>query len=378
MIGKGQRRAAALATLLALAILALAPAPRAGAFIYWSQGFPIGRANLDGTDALLEWIPLQPNDTCGVAVNSSYLYWSGIGAIGRAKIDGSNPEPYFVPTPNNSCGIAVDGSHIYWNNRTAIGRANLDGSNPEPEFIPNAGGFTAGVAVNGSHIYWGNNGEGYIGRANLDGTGVAPKFIAAPGDPCDVALTPTTLYWSTAPSMWGPSGVFSESLTGGKVTTPKTLINSPAGCGVAANEKYLYWATETPRAIGRANLDGSEADLSFIAGGASAFGLALDSLSAPPFVSLGNLHLNNLLGTARLIVHIGTPGRIRLQGKGVKPAYRHRDSPGTVVLPVIPIGGLKHRLARSGRAKVRLTITFTPLGGTPEPQQRALTLHKRG
>jgi hypothetical protein len=370
--------------LLALGVLlalALAFCSQAGAFIYWSQGFALGRANLDGTASLLEWIPIQPLDACDVAVDGSHIYWSGLGAIGRANLDGTSQEPNFIPALNNSCGIAVDGSHIYWANATAIGRANLDGTGNEPKFIPNTG-YTAGIAVDGSHIYWGNKGLGAIGRANLNGTGVVSNFISAPGDPCDVAVDSSNVYWSNAPSPQGPSGVFSESLLPNRKSEPKKLIGSPTGCGVAVNSNYLYWGTESPRAIGRANLDGSSPDPSFIAGGASPSGLALDSLSAPPFVSLGNVHLNLRRGTAKIVVHatIGgrirlnaIGGRIRLNGKGLVSFARSRSSAATYSLPLRPGSRVKTKLTDTGKAKV----TFTPTGGTPEIEERALTLHKR-
>jgi hypothetical protein len=367
----------ALLALALLVTLGAALAPRAGAFVYWSQGFAIGRANLDASALQVTWIPVQPLDTCGVAVDGSHIYWSGLGAIGRANLDGTNPEPFFLPTPENSCGIAVDGSHIYWANRTAIGRANLDGTGNDPAFIPKAALFISGIAVDGSHIYWGNNGFGAIGRADLNGANVLPSYISAPGDPCAVALDANRVYWSNAQSNSSLSGVYSAPLRG--KTEAQKLINAPAGCGVAVNSQNLYWSTESPRAIGRAGLDGSSPDFAFIAGGASASGIALDSLSAPPLFSLGKAHLKARLGTATLRVNIAVGGRYQLNGKGVRNFARTQSRPGTYVLAVIPVGAKKHKLEETGKAKVRLSVNFRPTGGTPQPElERTLTLRLRG
>jgi hypothetical protein len=358
--------------------LAMGSASQADAFVYWSQGTAIGRANLDGTASLVSWMSLAaPVVTCDVAVDGSHIYWSGEGAIGRANLDGTDPEPNFISAPNNSCGIEVDGSHIYWANRTAIGRANLDGTNPEPDFIPVAGLFTGGIAVDGSHIYWGNDEAGAIGRANLNGTEVLPNFINAPGDPCAVTVGGTDVYWSSGPSPQGPSGVFSQSMTGKRNAAPKKLIDTEAGCGVAVNSKYLYWAAESPRALGRANLDGSSPNPSFISNPVAPSGLALDSLSIPPLIILNKVQLSPKKGIATIIGHVAVAGQVRLSGKGLRTVAQRRSTAGTFSLPVRPGGGVEKTLTNTGKAKVTVKITFTPTRGSPELNERVVTLRKR-
>ncbi len=94
--------AAVLALLAALLGLALAFAPRADAYVYWTapgtpSGPTIGRANLDGT-----------------GMSQSFI--SGVGP---------------------PLAIAVDAGHIYWENHdtNTIGRANLDGTGVNKNFI---------------------------------------------------------------------------------------------------------------------------------------------------------------------------------------------------------------------------------------------------
>ena len=366
-------RRALLLTALLLAF-SIAVAPRAGAFVYWSQGSTIGRANLNGSSVLVPWLTPQPGASCDVAVDSNYVYWIANGWIGRANLNGSNPDPYFISTPNNSCGIAVDANYIYWANRTAIGRANLNGTGNNPAFIPNAALFVGGIDVDNTHIYWGDDERGRIGRANLDGSGVNPSFIRAPGDTCAVDVFGNEIYWATAQSPLGPSGVFRASLTQRKGTK---LIDAPAGCGVAVNSTHLYWAAESPRALGRAKPDGSQADLQFVGSPTSPAGLALDSLSAPQFLKLlRKVKLNLRLGRAQLLAHITLPGSLQVVADNVRAFARNKTSPGTYPLKVIPVAALKRQLEQQGHAKVHVTVIFRPKGGVPQDAERTLTLRQ--
>jgi streptogramin lyase len=149
-----RRAAVALAT---LAVAALALVTRADAFVYWTNGNAIGRANLDGT-----------------GVSQSFI----TGA--------SAPQ-----------GVAVDSGHIYWANFNgqSIGRANLDGTGANQNFIAfNCGTFCsiqpAGLAIDADFIYWTKFNQLSIGRANLDGTGVNQGFATAGAHPVGIAVGP--------------------------------------------------------------------------------------------------------------------------------------------------------------------------------------------
>ncbi|HXS32385.1 MAG TPA: hypothetical protein VN758_01260 [Solirubrobacterales bacterium] len=166
-----------------------------------------------------------------------------LAAIARSNLDGSGKELSFLPTPAK--GIAVNATHIYWANPEAgtIGRAKLDGSNPEPEFITDTGSECGGqivegkpqyIAVDAGHVYWTSApglqvGCGAIGRANLDGSIPEPEFI---------------------PGATNPQGIDTEG-------------------------EFLYWSNSgnenATRTIGRAKLNGSEVEETFIEVGESAF-----------------------------------------------------------------------------------------------------------
>jgi hypothetical protein len=122
---------------------------------------------------------------------------------------------------------------VYWANGDTIARANPNGTGIERGFIVGAGypDGVDGVAVDDAHIYWTN--DTGIGRANLDGTGVDQGFIA---DALD--------------STGGVLGLHGR---------------------VAVDDAHVYWTpalgppgARFPLAIGRANLDGTGVDQSFI------------------------------------------------------------------------------------------------------------------
>ena len=71
--------AAVLALLAALLVLPLALAPRAEAFVYWtnSRRHGIGRANLDGRGVDQRFIDLRPSRRRGAStVDARHIYWT--------------------------------------------------------------------------------------------------------------------------------------------------------------------------------------------------------------------------------------------------------------------------------------------------------------
>jgi hypothetical protein len=118
-----RRRALLLAALLALT---LALASRAEAFVYWADGTStIGRANLDGTGADINFIADAGEAPVGVAVDAAHVYWANqgmlldsvtTGTIGRANLDGTGADNRFITGADDSTrsrsaspsGVAVD------------------------------------------------------------------------------------------------------------------------------------------------------------------------------------------------------------------------------------------------------------------------------
>lgn len=140
--------------------------------IYWTTSAgTIGRANLDGTDAIT--LITGGSGTFGIEVDTNHIYWANnTGTIGRANLDGSGVNQSFISGASGPDDVEVDSAHIYWANagNGTIGRANLDGSGVDQSFISGISGLGA-LEVDSGHIYWSRSG-GTIGQANLNGTGV--------------------------------------------------------------------------------------------------------------------------------------------------------------------------------------------------------------
>lgn len=275
---------------LLTAVVAVALPASAGAYVYWPNDFSgtIGRANLDGSAVNQSLVVGGGGRTVGVAVDGSHIYWAHYakdGTIGRSNLDGSEPEPNFITGADFPIGVAVDGSHVYWANNSGgtIGRADLNGSNVDQSFI--AASTATGVAVDGSHVYWAENLGDKIGRAKLDGSEVEHSFITGVNHPYGVAVDSGHIYWTGE----GDGSIGRANLSG---TEPELNFIAPAPeneeeeeeeeiggesrYGIAVDAGHIYWSNDSGAEIGRADLNGSAVDPSFIFP-ATAFGVAVDS-----------------------------------------------------------------------------------------------------
>ena len=230
---------------------------------------------------------------------------------------------------------------VYWANYDAgtIGRANLDGTGANQSFITGAS-IPVGVAVDGGHVYWANAGTNSIGRANLDGTGANQSFITG--------ASALAGWRSTPPTSTGPTSARARSGAPTWTARAPTRASSPAPatrCGVAVDAGHVYWTNagtghdrarqpgrhgrqpelhhrrqptrrgggrRRPRllgqhvrgTIGRANLDGTGVNQSFITGASSPRGVAVDA---------AHVYWANP-GT-------GTIGRANLDGTGANQSF---------------------------------------------------------
>jgi hypothetical protein len=91
--------------------------------LYWTNGYWIGTANLNGTGVNQRLITKVPYGTGIAAVHSGYMYWAdlnaiggkeiGLGTIGRARLNGTRVNELFIITkpsksPIGLFGLAVD------------------------------------------------------------------------------------------------------------------------------------------------------------------------------------------------------------------------------------------------------------------------------
>jgi streptogramin lyase len=274
---------AAIAVLAGVAV-GLALAPRAEAFIYWTDGSAgtIGRANPDGGGVNQQFIAGAAEFPAGVAAGADHLYWANFaaGTIGRARLDGTHAKLDFIPGCGcDPSGVAVDQSHIYWTNfGGSLSRANLDGSGIEAEFVPLPfDSHPFGVAVDDGHVYWTRSFGNTIDRANLDGSGVELGLIDLNPYGADyVAVSDTHLYWTN-----NIIDTIGRANLDGSGVDQQFIVLSPEShpYGIAVNGSHVYWTDIGATAIGRAGLDGSDLEPQFVdlPIGGLPYGLAVDS-----------------------------------------------------------------------------------------------------
>jgi hypothetical protein len=113
------------------------------------------------------------------------------------------------------------------------------------------------------------------------------------------------------------------------------------------------------------------------------FNAGLDAVSitgpppAPPAPSnlfnFGKLKLNKANGTATLKVNVPGPGTlvsvdVKKKGKRVKRATATATAAGVATLKLNPTGSGKKTLKEKGKLPFKLSVTFTPTGGTAASQ----------
>jgi hypothetical protein len=85
--------------------------------------------------------------------------------------------------------------------------------------------------------------------------------------------------------------------------------------------------------------------------------------------TFGKLRLNKGAGTATLIVKLPGPGKLSLSGKGVGRAKKKAKAAGKTKLRIRPVG------AATGTVTLKVRVTFSPTGGSPNTEKRKVTLH---
>jgi hypothetical protein len=104
----------------------------------------------------------------------------------------------------------------------------------------------------------------------------------------------------------------------------------------------------------------------------------------PNDFTFGKLRRNFHRGTAVLPANVPGPGILSLRGNGVRAqrlggasASKVVAAAGTVRLRIKATGRRLRTLNRTGKSKVRVSVTFTPTGGVPNTQSRRVTLIER-
>ena len=96
--------------------------------------------------------------------------------------------------------------------------------------------------------------------------------------------------------------------------------------------------------------------------------------------TIGSATLNKKKGTATVPVTVPGAGTLAVSGKGVKTRFTAGSATvaaGTSNVVIKPKGNTKKKLNSRGKAKVKLSITYTPTGLSAATQQDKLKLKKK-
>lgn len=195
-----------------------------------------------------------------------------------------------------------------------------------------AGSSAASAVAAEPQLYWTSSNDS-VGRVEVDGDDLDPDFVTGADDPAGPSVTGSHLYWAER----GTDSVARVALDG---RSPElTLVTGASDLqATAVDPGHVYWNTDRPfYAVGRAELDGSNATQSYYGGPADVTSLAKLG-DAVYFASDGDRigwfspsggssHLVPGIGAETIAVtdrHLywtdpsaGTIGRANLDGRGV-------------------------------------------------------------
>jgi hypothetical protein len=140
-----------------------------------------------------------------------------------------------------------------------IGRANLDGSGVDPTFITGKNGeHIAQLALAGSHIYWvhGTSRRNNIARADLEGSEIEQRLVPHTGLITSIAANSSHIYWSWLIPLRPIRGLIGRANLDGTEANPAALPGDGGG-QLAADDTRLYWGSGGHNDIGRVDLDGT-------------------------------------------------------------------------------------------------------------------------
>lgn len=241
--------------------------------MYWTAGYSIMRANLDGSDASDGWdlrvfaytgTPSPDVNTLDIVLDvpGGRIYWADSQGIHRAGLDSSNRETLVTldgkPAPR-SLALDLNGGRMYWTDSQVIYRARLDGSHAEP-FLT-AAEPPGGIAFDpvGGKVYWTEPEAERIRRVDLDGTDVETAVVArARRTPVGLALdlAGKRMYWTD----WTTNRVHRADLDGNLIEDLAGGLTAPGEIALDVPGGKMYWTNRDTSVIHRANLDGSNVE----------------------------------------------------------------------------------------------------------------------
>jgi virginiamycin B lyase len=170
---------------------------------------------------------------------------------------------------------------VYVVNGNGIARTNMDGTG-RTNFITGQSS-AAGIALTDTHIYWTRNldaGTGDVRRARLDGTNVE-TVVSGLTYPQGLAVDDTYVYYGQS----GEVNLIGRAKLDGTEANNSFITGSTTPNGIAVNGTHIFWSnfyTATTGSIGRASIDGSGVNQNFISG---------SGLGGPNALAINSTHI---------------------------------------------------------------------------------------
>jgi hypothetical protein len=296
-------------------------------------------------------------DGGGVLVQFAYDNWLGIeepgnGPLGRFNSGGYAPF-LFGPNPNDELTLgSFDAASPLMQGVGTL----TSGSNTAPGLAPGAtlvakwANDVNAIAYKGGVV----SSSAYLGGEEFEGTGNYGRLVV------------NAVRWLGRQTL----SVTNLNPAGGTVTGNGLL------CGPTCNAVFNHNAQVSLSAV-------PNPQFAFAGFGGNCTGttcnLTMDATKAVSanFYSFGTakkVKKNKKKGTALLSFGVGGPGKAVLSGKKVKKRSKAAKQAGRIKLPIVAKGKTLKQLETSGKAKVKVQVTFTPTGGSTAVFTKKVTL----
>jgi DNA-binding beta-propeller fold protein YncE len=384
--------------------------------LYWTNhidGPPdqdwIGVANLDGSGAgYFNTSGTSISGPRGLALDpaAGRLYWADWNGnlLSYANLNGTGGQDLNIGTlAHHPEGVAVSPAqnYLFFGNfnddpthpeEQTIAHYNLDGSGGDNLPTPGATRDDPhGIAIDpaNSLIYWANFDGNSISYEKLDGT--SGGNLPTPGATLDGPNLPVLL---KAPAPQGDLKLSGKPAPGGTLTCPTTGFapDSLATLMYQAPKSIDFGWQENGKKVDGANGGTLKvhdvADYRCTETGTNAAGTGTVTSKATGVFKIGKPKLNLQKGTATLKLSLPAAGTLSVSEKGTGKHHHRVASASSTLdrkvkkgrnkLVIKAKGKAKRKLKKSGHAKVKATITFTPAGGAAGSQVKKIKLKKTG
>jgi hypothetical protein len=164
--------------------------------------------------------------------------------------------------------LAADATYLYCATRGGnIRRRPLNGGLPVEQFnyVGPDGSALEGIAVNATHIFWIDNDNGKIQRVALAAQNASDQYpyqdlVTGLPNPGGLAVDATHIYYGDT----GAHSIGRANLDGTGANNSWLVGGGTALEGIAVNATHIFWADPAGHAIGRANLDGTGINNAFV------------------------------------------------------------------------------------------------------------------